>query len=81
MASDRFTASLSNLNPAAARPHSGRSQSANLTSTTGSCCQLQLLPIFWREAAPGVGMGIPKASYFIAKCVVEVPRLALLCLA
>ena len=37
--------------------------------------------IFWREAAPGVGMGMPKAPYFLAKCAVELPRLALLCLA
>ena len=37
--------------------------------------------VFWREAAPGVGMGIPKGAYFVAKTIVELPRLALLVLA
>ena len=34
--------------------------------------------VFWREAAPGVGMGLSKPAFFVAKCIVEVPRLAVL---
>ena len=36
--------------------------------------------VTWREAAPGVGMGLSKPAFFLAKCVVEVPRLAVLVL-
>ena len=34
--------------------------------------------VFWREAAPGVGMSLHTGAYCTAKCLVEVPRLALL---
>ena len=36
--------------------------------------------VFWREAARGAGMGLDKRAYFLAKCLVELPRLALLTL-
>ena len=39
------------------------------------------LIVFWREAAPGGGMGLSKLAYFSAKNVVELPRIALLTLA
>ena len=34
--------------------------------------------VFWREAAPGSGMRLDKFAYFIAKNLVELPRLAVL---
>ena len=34
--------------------------------------------VFWREAAPGSGMGLNPLPYFIAKNLVEIPRLAIL---
>jgi hypothetical protein len=37
--------------------------------------------VFWREAAPGVGMGLSPSAYLGAKCVVELPRIGLLSLA
>lgn len=36
--------------------------------------------VYWREAAPGVGMGLSQPAYFMAKCLVELPRLAFLTL-
>jgi hypothetical protein len=37
--------------------------------------------VYWREFAPGAGMDLSPFPYFIAKNVVEVPRIALLTLA
>jgi hypothetical protein len=37
--------------------------------------------VYWREAAPGVGMGLSPSAYLVAKCVVELPRIGLLSLA
>lgn len=34
--------------------------------------------VFWREAAPGAGMGLSPLPYFLGKTAVELPRLALL---
>ena len=34
--------------------------------------------VFWREAAPGSGMDLPRSAYFLAKNLVELPRLLLL---
>jgi hypothetical protein len=34
--------------------------------------------VYWREAAPGAGMNLNKLAYFVAKNVVELPRLLLL---
>ena len=34
--------------------------------------------VFWREAAPGSGMALSRLAYFIAKNIVEIPRIALL---
>ena len=34
--------------------------------------------VFWRESAPGSGMGLSPLPYFVAKNVVEVPRIILL---
>ena len=39
------------------------------------------MPVFWREASPGGGMGLDKGAFFAAKCAVEVPRISLLVLA
>ena len=36
------------------------------------------LLVFWREAAPGGGMNLSKIAYFLAKNVIEIPRLMLL---
>mmetsp|Transcript_60846 Transcript_60846/g.104825 ORF Transcript_60846/g.104825 Transcript_60846/m.104825 type:complete len:497 (+) Transcript_60846:2-1492(+) len=36
--------------------------------------------VFWREAAPGAGMGLSPLPYFIGKTVVEIPRLCILTL-
>jgi len=34
--------------------------------------------VFWREAAPGSGMGLDSIAYFVGKNLVEVPRLVIL---
>jgi hypothetical protein len=34
--------------------------------------------VFWREAAPGSGMHLDMLAYFVAKNLVELPRLVLL---
>ena len=47
-------------------------------SLTGSRVFGPGMPVFWREASPGVGMGLSKSAFFVAKCAVEVPRLAVL---
>ena len=38
----------------------------------------ELRVIFWREAAPGSGMELSTKAYFIAKNLVEIPRICLL---
>lgn len=35
---------------------------------------------FWRETSPGAGMGLSASAFFIAKTIVEVPRLVILTL-
>lgn len=34
--------------------------------------------VFWREAGLGCGMALPRAAYFIAKVLIEIPRLMIL---
>ena len=36
------------------------------------------LLVFWREAAPGAGMGLSRLAYFMGKNIVEIPRIFLL---
>jgi ABC-type multidrug transport system ATPase subunit len=38
------------------------------------------LLVYWREAAPGAGMGLSRLGYFIGKNIVEIPRIFLLVL-
>ena len=37
--------------------------------------------VFWRECAPGSGMALSRSAYFLAKNLVELPRIALLSIA